>query len=92
MYIHSNGAGGVLAYGRVSVTLIATLILQAAGVLIWATHLESRVNNMEQQSVNAVMLNEKFARLDERMEHLKQQILVMNTQLEQLNKRLSHGR
>ncbi len=56
---------------RVPAALIMTLLMQAAGALIWATHLEARVGQVERQSVSAALLQEKFARLEERLDALK---------------------
>lgn len=73
---------------RVPATVWMTLLMQVAGALVWATHLEARVDGVEHQSVNAGMLNEKFARLDERLEGLKHELEGVNRQFGQLNKRL----
>ncbi len=73
---------------RFSAAVVMTLLMQAAGALVWATHLEARVGSMEQQSVNAAMLNEKFARLDERLEYLKLELEGMHQQVGQINNRL----
>ena len=73
---------------HVSVAVILMLLFQVAGVLIWATQLEARVGGMEQQSVNSSTLNEKFARLEERLENMKQDIGSMKRQLDRLTERL----
>ncbi len=73
---------------RMPGAVLFSVVIQAAGALVWATQLDARVSSVERQSVNTVMLNEKFARLDERLEYLKKEIESMHRQTEQINKRL----
>jgi hypothetical protein len=74
--------------GRLSLALIMTLLMQAAGVLIWATQLEARVGAVEQQGEGTSSLNEKFARLDERLDGMKEDIAVIRRQMENLTTHL----
>ena len=73
---------------RIPFAVILTMMIQAAAVLIWATQLDARVSGMEQQSVNAGNLNEKFARLDERLDGMKQNLDSVRRQLDHLTDRL----
>jgi len=59
---------------RVPLSVIAILLVQLGGALIWATQLDARVSGMEKQSVDTNSLNEKFARLDERLDGIKHQL------------------
>jgi hypothetical protein len=59
---------------RLPMALLVTLLMQVASVLIWATQLDARVNNIEQLCTNNSGLNEKFARLDERLDGMKHQL------------------
>jgi len=73
---------------RMPYALIITLLVQAASVLIWATQLDARVNGMEQQCAGASGLMEKFARLEERIDGVKQDIGNVKHQLDRLTDRL----
>ena len=59
---------------RLPLALVVTLMIQAASILIWATQLDARVNGVEHQCAGTSSLNEKFARLDERLDGMKQQL------------------
>lgn len=59
---------------RLPLAILVTLLAQAASVLIWATQLDARVNNIEHICSGNSNLNEKFARLDERLDDMKQQL------------------
>lgn len=69
-------------------TVVFTLLVQAGGILIWATQLDARVNVIEQQSMNTTSMNEKFARLEERLDGMRQNIDDMKRQLNRLTDRL----
>jgi|GEM_PF-6283343 len=69
---------------RLPLAVIVTLMMQAAAILIWATQLEARVSGVEQQSINSSQLNEKFGRLEERLENMKQSIGDVKRQLDRL--------
>jgi len=73
---------------RVPFALIVTMLLQVAGALIWATQLDARVGNVEQQMVSDSSLSEKFARLDERLEGMKQNMDGIKRQLDKLTDKL----
>jgi len=87
-----NDVPAAAPYKRLPAALVFTFLMQGSGILVWATHLEARVSSVEQQSVNAVMLNEKFARLDERLAYVKQGIEDVRAQLQLINKHLMDGR
>jgi hypothetical protein len=74
---------------RVPVAVIVAMLLQLAGILIWATQLDARVSSMEQQMVGSPALGEKFARLEERLEYMKQDVQYIKHQLERLADRMS---
>ena len=69
---------------RIPLTALGMLIMQAALVLMWATQLDARVNEIEQQIVSNRSLNEKFARLEERLDNVKQGMSEVKHQIEQL--------
>jgi len=59
---------------RISMAVAVTLLVQVASVLIWATQLDARVNSVEHLCTGNSGLNEKFARLDERLDGMKHQL------------------
>ena len=68
---------------RIPIVVIISLVMQAIGAIVWATELDARVNNIEQQSINGAIANDKFARLEERLESLKENIYAIRRQLDQ---------
>lgn len=75
-------------FGMLPSSIFLALIVQIAGALIWATHLDSRVENIEKQSLQSIELNEKFARLEERIVSLRAEMAGVNYQLRTMNSRL----
>lgn len=73
---------------RLPAAIILSLLMQAAAILVWATQLDARVNGIERQSVNNSQLNEKFARLEERLDSLKQSMGDLKRQLDRLTDKL----
>lgn len=73
---------------RIPIAVIATFFLQIAGMLIWATELDARVSNVEHQMLGSSEINEKFARLEERLESVKQNIESIKHQLDFLTNKL----
>ncbi len=67
---------------------VVTLLMQAGAILIWATQLDARVNGVEQQMMNNHGLNEKFAKLEERLDDVKQGMGEIKRQIEQLTQNL----
>ena len=60
------------------------VLMQGCMILIWATQLDARVNGVEQQIFNSRNLNEKFAKLEERLDDVKQGMSDIKRQIEQL--------
>lgn len=75
---------GWLIERRIPMALLVTLCVQIATALIWATQLDARVSHVEQQGMGAVTMGEKFARLEERLDFLKQNITTMRQQLDRI--------
>jgi len=73
---------------RVPIAVIVTLLIQMGGALVWATQLDARVGDMERQTITSASLNEKFARLEERLDDMKQNLAAMKRQLDHLTDRL----
>jgi Tfp pilus assembly protein PilO len=73
---------------RIPIAVIVTLAMQIIGALIWATELDARVSSIEQQSVTSSTANEKFARLEERLDGIRENVDSMKRQLEHLTEHL----
>lgn len=73
---------------RIPLTVIFMLLFQLGGALIWATQIDARVGTIEQQSISSAELNEKFARLEERLDNMKEDLAGMKRQLDHLTDRL----
>lgn len=59
---------------RIPIALLVTLFIQFASALIWATQLNARVGSLEQEVIGASSFGEKLARIDERLQGVKQDI------------------
>lgn len=73
---------------RVPVAVILAFILQIAGALIWATELDARVSHMERESGTFTGVTEKFVRMEERMENMRQDLGIIRRQLDRMTERL----
>lgn len=69
---------------RVPLAVVMTVLLQMAGALIWSAQLDARVSNLEQETLSTSGLNEKFARLEERLDGLKEMMGAMKRQVDHL--------
>jgi hypothetical protein len=72
----------------VPLAVVIALLLQMAGALIWSVQLDARVNNLEEGTVSSKGLSEKFARLEERLDNLKEMTADLKRQIDQLTERL----
>jgi hypothetical protein len=72
---------------RVPVAVIIAMILQIAGILVWATQLDARVGGVEQQLQGESLLLEKFARLEERLEFLKRDVEGIGRKIDTMQER-----
>lgn len=59
---------------RVPVALILAIFLQTAGAFWWASNIDSRVAQLENQMESRAMVNERLARMEERVEGLRADI------------------
>lgn len=83
----SHEKGGWKIDRHIPVAVIVTLLLQMCAVLIWATELDARVGNVE-RIIGATNISEKLARLEERLDSMKQDTGAMKRQLDYLTDRL----
>ena len=68
---------------RIPVSLLAMLAFQTAGLLIWGVHLDSRVTANEMALADfksGAIKAESFARLDEKMNGVKDDISSLKTE------------
>lgn len=73
---------------RVPLALLAALLLQLLTLVAWATWLEARVDRVE-HGLNAVSgAGEKFARIEERLEGVRGEIVLLRRALEKFGERL----
>lgn len=77
---------------RIPIALLLSLLLQLAGALVWATQLDARVDSLEQTAMAGSGLSEKFARLEERLDSVKQNIVTVRQQLEQITDKLMEAK
>ena len=73
---------------RIPMAVIIMLALQILGAIIWATQLDARVNQLESLTVETSQVNEKFARLEERLDFMKQNLVTVRGQLDHLTDKL----
>jgi hypothetical protein len=59
---------------RIPIALLITLFFQFASALVWATQLNARVGTLEQDGVGMADFGEKLARIDERLQGMKQDV------------------
>jgi len=70
---------------RIPVAVVIALFMQMMGAIVWATSIDARVNQIEQNTMGGAFASEKFARIEERLEHLKEDIVIIRRQLENLS-------
>ncbi|MEZ5691470.1 MAG: hypothetical protein R3D71_07390 [Rickettsiales bacterium] len=74
---------------RIPIALLVTLFLQIAAALIWASQLNARVGMLEQESLNSALFGEKLARIDERLQSVRQHMEDIKDKVENIDERLS---
>mgnify|MGYP003392969281 CR=1 FL=1 len=57
---------------RIPIALLLTLFIQIVFGIVWATQLNARVDNLENEAGASAGFGEKLARIDERLQSLKQ--------------------
>ena len=73
---------------RVPIAVILTLLVQMGGALVWATQLDARVAEVERQATGYSSLNEKFARLDQKLDDVQQNLAAVRRQLDHMADRV----
>ena len=59
---------------RIPIALLITLFFQFASALVWATQLNARVGTLEQEGISMASFGERLARIDERLQSMKQDV------------------
>lgn len=57
---------------RIPIALLLMLFIQIVSGIVWATQLNARVGNLENEAGASAGFGEKLARIDERLQNLKQ--------------------
>ena len=73
---------------RIPIAVILAASVQLAGAVVWATQLDARVESLENNSVVESGLSEKFVRLEERLDSVRQNLMTVRQQLEQITNAL----
>jgi len=69
-------------------TVLFALAMQLAGALVWASQLEARMQGVEKLTGGPPQMNEKFGRLEERLDGLRGDISAMRRQVQTLTDRM----
>ncbi len=72
---------------RIPIALLITLFLQIAMAIIWATQLNARVDSLEEKAGYSADFGEKLARIDERLQAVKQYMEDIKHELENVSGR-----
>ncbi len=73
---------------RIPIALLITLFLQIASAIIWTTQLNARVDTLEQKAAYSSDFGEKLARIDERLQAVKQYMEDIRQEIRNVNGRL----
>lgn len=73
---------------RIPIAVIGALVMQMMGAIIWVTELDARVSYVENQSLGNINANEKFARLEERLDAIRQNVDSIKRDVSQITDRL----
>ena len=73
---------------RIPIAVIITLLMQMIGALIWATELDARVGAIEKQNSGMGNVIEKFARLEERLDQVKDDMGYVKRKLDYVTDRM----
>ena len=74
---------------RIPIALLVTLFLQIAIAIIWTTQLNARVDTLEQKADYSSDFGEKLARIDERLQAVKQYMEDIRQEIRSVNGRLA---
>lgn len=74
---------------RIPIALLITLFLQIAAAIVWTTQLNARVYTLEKQAVDTSDFGEKLARIDERLQAVKQYVEDIRQEIRTANVRFA---
>lgn len=69
-------------FHRLPLTLIVTLLTQLVAIAGWASYLDARVASLELMRPDAAQLADRFARVEERLQNVRDDIAFIRRQLE----------
>jgi Tfp pilus assembly protein PilO len=69
---------------RVPLAVLITILIQMVGVVVWATHLDARVDFIEEKTAGVSALSERLGRIEERIDGIKQDTQSVKHNLEVL--------
>lgn len=73
---------------RVPIAVVMMILMQVVGMFVWAVSLEARVEHVERQGTGNASHSEKLARIEERLEYMKQDTDAIKRQLGFITNRL----
>ena len=73
---------------HIPIAVIITILVQVIGIFVWAASLEARVAHVEKQNTSNEHHTEKLARIEERLEYMKQDTEAIKKQLGFITNRL----
>lgn len=62
---------------RIPISALIMVIVQMVMLISWASYLEARVSNNESAVVNLSNMNEKLARIEERVDGIREELKLM---------------
>lgn len=71
---------------RIPIALLLTLFIQIVSGIVWATQLNARVDNLENEAGASAGFGEKLARIDERLQSLKQDMDFIKREIAGVNR------
>lgn len=77
---------------RIPVALLIAICVQLASALIWATYLEARVSLLEKETSTTPQLSQQYARLEERMDAVREEVGNIRTELQRMTDALLRRR
>ncbi|MCE2926471.1 MAG: hypothetical protein LW823_02325 [Rickettsiales bacterium] len=70
---------------KIPIAVIIALFIQMLAAVIWATELAARVETIEQHFLSSSVANERFARLEERLEYIHENVTIIRRKLDKTN-------
>jgi len=85
MAMTQNEANGWHLDKRVPIALIAAMVLQTAGALLWAGAAMQRIDYLEREVIASATIGERTARVEEQIRYLRQSVDRIETKVDGLS-------